>query len=394
MKNFNNFESNIGTILKEEEIPQVGAVDVFTKQVGSLLSENEEVHEAIGDTLNSARKALETMTPGSEFFKGAGYITNKYSGDKSYYPNIRAGFMGLVNKSLDTASDVVNEHIKEMIRQAEIVNVIDPDTDIKSTGLGDILTENYSKGFVASIISKFDEDVEKLKREMVNIQGDKTVISYKNLMSAIEDFELNKRGSKQQQAIYKALSEYVLNLRNPSFLFGMGYLQKSMLTNAITHFTTQLSEWKMLLKATKSQVQVEEDDQEIIGEFLNDEGKIYRNLWIDFLRKLSNATVEASQKGWTSPVSTFSLVTGKLYGKYAGRSGERKFETSTISPQILESFHNKVMVTRFLTKPNVLIYCTPEQWKSISEGGKLYKGATGLGRQAFTAGKNTPKVTL
>jgi hypothetical protein len=394
MKNFNNFESNITTILKEEETPQAGVVDVFTKQVGSLLSEDEEVHEAIGDALNSARKALQTMTPGSEFFSGSGSINNKYDTKKNYYPNIRSGFMGLVNKGLDAASNEANEYIKKLIQQAESAKIIDPDTDIKSTGLSDVITEKYSKGFVSRIVTKFGEDVKHIESVMNGLQGDKTVISYKTLMDSIKDFNAGNRGSKQQRAIEKALEAYIANLQNPAMLFGMGFLQKSAISNALTYFTEQLAEWKMLLKATGSTRAAEEDTEDIIGAFLNHEGKVYRNLWVEFLKKLSNAVVENSQREWMSSVNTFSIVSAKLYGKYAGRAGEKELETTTISPKILEAFHNKVMVTRFLTKPNTLIYCTTEQWKSISEGGKLYKGATGFGRQTYTAGKNTPKVAL
>ena len=349
-------------------------------------------NEAIGDTLNAARGALEKMTPGSEVFKGSGFITNKYDAKKGYYPNIRSGFMGLVNKSLDAAGDELTSHINKLIQEAETKKILDPDTDISKTGLGDIITEKYSKGFVSGIIENFNADVTKLQTVMNTIQGDKSVVSYTNLMEAIKNF-MTKRNSKQQSEIIRTLEEYKNNLANPSYLFGLSFLHKSAINNNIIYFETQLAEWEMLLKASGSTGNVQEDSEDTIGAFLNSEGKVYRNLWVDFLKKLLNATVGQGDR-WRSTVTTYGLVTAKLYGKYTSRTGERSLELSTISPQILETFHKKVMITRFMTNPKVLIYCTPEQWASIEEGGNLYKGITGAAGQAFTAGKNAPKVSL
>ena len=74
---------------------------------------------------------------------------------------------------------------------------------------------------------------------------------------------------------------------------------------------------------------------------------------------------------------------------------EYKDLTKPIAPDVLKAVHAKIMVPLFMSgKNNVMAYATPEQWESISQGGALYKAATQLGRQTWTAGQNRPKTAL
>jgi hypothetical protein len=52
------------------------------------------------------------------------------------------------------------------------------------------------------------------------------------------------------------------------------------------------------------------------------------------------------------------------------------------------------MIPLFLKNKPTMLYATPDQWESISQGGRLGKGLTGLGAQAYAAGANRPKVSL
>ena len=82
--------------------------NAFEKNANNILNEEG------GEILNKFAKTAQEMAPDSNLFGGPGVITNKYDGKKRYYPNIRTGFMGLVNVSVDKANDRIISYLDKL----------------------------------------------------------------------------------------------------------------------------------------------------------------------------------------------------------------------------------------------------------------------------------------
>lgn len=371
---------------------------------------SEIIEEAFGDTLNDAQKALQRMTPGSQIFDGPGHITNKYESGKGYYPNIRSGFGGLINVKLDKASQIVIDNITKL--KSTYSKVLRDPTKPIDPSLKPYITENFSSDYIEKEIESFNKSIAEVKALLDNLQGFRTP-NYVKLYNLLVDFQKTYAGqpapvknkqpdprkAQNAQDLLDQLNVYIQDLDNSTNIqyTSMSFGQRAHLSNAVVGFKEGLEEWQAILKAHPydPNPRVVVDKEPPVGQFLDRDGRIYRNLWGDFLDTLLNAVVGASQRGWGTGPDVHSLLYGGQKGKASFR-GSVKYssaDVATISPEIQKKFHEGFM-TKFFLNPRILIYCTPEQWKSISEGGRLFKAATATGQQAWTAGQNRPKVSL
>lgn len=304
---------------------------------------NGIVNEAASDILNDTQKALKRMTPGSELFNGPGHITIKYESDKNYYPNIRSGFMGLKNLKQDEANNKVIAYI-DQLKTIRAWDFRSPDL----SKIQNYISNEYSPNY---------------------------------MMDAQE--ELNA-ATTAFQTISSAFPT------PPSFM------QVAQLDAAVVELTQANTKYYNMNNQSGT---VDPPENQVPGsKFLRNDGKkvsIYRDKWDVFLNIVQNAVVGAGQERYQSNATTYSIVLGEAPGEHTKEKRVRYQDTKTLSPQILQQFHDKIMVPLFLSgKNNVLIYATTEQWNSISQGGRAYKIATGLAAQAYTAGQNRPKVSL
>lgn len=137
-------------------------------------------------------------------------------------------------------------------------------------------------------------------------------------------------------------------------------------------------------------------------DLLSDEGrsiyKIFRDKWPEFLDRVENAVVGmAQQRGSLSlyGMSSYEILAGR--GRFSRRTGDIRLSgkqgVTTIDPRALSAFEENIMKPIFVDT-KILIHCTHEQWDKISKGGYIYRGIMGAEKQIYSAGKNTPKVSL
>lgn len=368
------------------------------------------LNEATGDMLNTVQAAMKRMSPGSTLFDGPGFVTNKYEPEKNYYPAIRGRSGGLFNKKMKDAEQALYTNIKQLKEDGK--DLYNPAVPIPSN-LQPYITESFSYNYVENTINEFNDSIRNIKETLHSVQEIPSN-KQKRVLQAISNFEkyndnINPvtkkpgppfgRNEMRYRELEDALKDYLRELNNvvnvsaASTSIHLSFLHKSYVINAINEFTKELTRWDELLKRGLSSAKATVDNEPPVAGFLNKEGKIYRDLWEDFLDNILNATVGASQRGWAQGPNLYNILTGGQESKYTGRAGLRYKKIQTIEPKFLKQMHEKIMIPLFI-QPRTLIYATDEQWKNIMEGGRLYKAATWLGKQAFTAGQNSPKVSL
>lgn len=375
------------------------------------------LNEATGDMLNTVQAAMKRMSPGSTLFDGPGFVTNKYDPEKNYYPAIRGRSGGLFNKKMKDAEQALYTNIKQLKENGK--DLYNPAVPIPSN-LQPYITESFSYNYVENTINEFNDSIRNIKETLHSVQEIPSN-KQKRVLQAISNFEKYRdnikttttdegetvthtgspfgRNEMRYRELEDALKDYLRELNNvvnvsaASTSIHLSFLHKSYVINAINEFTKELTRWDELLKRGLSSAKATVDSEPPVAGFLNKEGKIYRDLWEDFLDNILNATVGASQRGWSQGPNLYNILTGGQESKYTGRAGLRYKKIQTIEPKFLKQMHEKIMIPLFI-QPRTLIYATDEQWKNIMEGGRLYKAATWLGKQAFTAGQNSPKVSL
>lgn len=368
------------------------------------------LNEATGDMLNSVQSAMKRMSPGSTLFDGPGFVTNKYDPEKNYYPAIRGRAGGLFNKKMKDAEQALYTNIKQLKEDGK--DLYNPGVAIPSK-LSAYVTESFSYNYVENTINEFNESIRNIKEILHRVQEIPSN-KQKRVLQAIDNFEkysdnidpITKkpgapfgRNEMRFRELADAIKDYlgelnnIVNVSAASTSIHLSFLHKSYVINAINEFTKELTRWDELLKRGLSSANATVDSEPPVAGFLNKEGKIYRDLWEDFLDNILNATVGAAQRGWAQGPNLYNILTGGQESKYTGRAGLRYKKIQTIEPKFLKQMHENIMIPLFI-QPRTLIYATDEQWKNIMEGGRLYKAATWLGKQAFTAGQNSPKVSL
>lgn len=368
------------------------------------------LNEATGDMLNSVQSAMKRMSPGSTLFDGPGFVTNKYDPEKNYYPAIRGRAGGLFNKKMKDAEQALYTNIKQLKEDGK--DLYNPGVAIPSN-LSAYVTESFSYNYVENTINEFNESIRNIKNALHDVQEIPSN-KQKRVLHAIANFEkysdnidpITKkpsaplgRNEMRFRELADAIKDYLRELNNivnvsaASTSIHLSFLHKSYVINAINEFTKELTRWDELLKRGLSSAKAAVDSEPPVAGFLNKDGKIYRDLWVDFLDNILNATVGAAQRGWAQGPNLYNILTGGQESKYTGRAGLRYKKIQTIEPKFLKQMHENIMIPLFI-QPRTLIYATDEQWKNIMEGGRLYKAATWLGKQAFTAGQNSPKISL
>ena len=368
---------------------------------------NEILDEAVGDVLNSAQAAMKRMTPGSGLFDGPGNITNKYDTKKNYYPNIRSGFMGLVNASQDKASQGLIDRIAQLKR----VDTWDPGVQLPAD-LNGIVSTQYSQQFIPAAEGEITAAKEALKKAYERLPRDnQDEKSYHLLlntdtshMTEPEYAELRRWKSEWLKKITDLVSGVSTNYTP------MSMLQKAHVQSYIQEFEIAFEKWFKVTRTVaslqgpngsnnvqgSSNQQVDTSEMMVPGTtFLRTDISVYRDQWENFLNIVQNGIVGSSQRGYAAGANVNSILTGSAPGTYR-KKGEVKYaEQGAISPDVMKKFHEKIMIPLFMGgKNNVLIYATPEQWESISQGGRLYKGVTGAGKETWQAGQKIPKVRL
>ena len=366
---------------------------------------NEILDEAVGDVLNKAQAALKHMTPGSGLFDGPGNITNKYDVKKNYYPNIRSGFMGLVNASQNKAS----QGLIDRINQLKQINTWNSEVQLPSE-LNGIVSTQYSQQFIPTAEAEIeqarraleeaykrmprDPQSEKLYNQLINTDTSGMSKSQKSSHS------IKMSGARDDIDALMQLQEYM----NKQQYSTLSMLQKAHIQTYIAQFNEAFNKWMGILKAkgSLSNIQGSNNQQVDTAEmmvpgttFLRTDVTVYRDQWENFLNIVQNGIVGSGQRGYTTGANVNSILVGAAPGTYH-KKGEVKYtEQGTMSPDVMKKFHEKIMMPLFMSgKNSVLIYATPEQWGSISKGGRLYKGVTGAGKEAFQAGQKIPKVRL
>lgn len=366
----------------------------------------ELLHEAIApDFRNAVQSAMKRMTPGSKLFEGPGNVSNKYDAKKNYYPNIRSGFMGLVNLSFDTAAQKVTERVNTL----KAIDTWDPNVNLPAE-LKNIVSTQYSKDFMEKASNRINEVKTQLDASRKQIPRDNNLeIVFNDLLSAdtskMTRAELDKHQEKTRAAFEK-FEDLLMGKRGPKTTSPQQFsmLQKATYNMHRREMEQEAMRWYKITRSMTSlnpavagsnNSQVGSAREQIGDTFLRKDVTIYRDRWEDFLSIVENATVGAGQKGFAAGSNVSSIIRGEAPGTWK-KKGEVKYaEQQTLEPKMLKIFHEKIMMPLFMSGDNnVLIYATPEQWEQISEGGKLYRAGTWTGKQAWTAGQNAPKVSL
>jgi hypothetical protein len=358
------------------------------------------IDEAAGDMLNAVQSAMKQMSPGSNLFNGPGVITDKYDTNKNYYPNIRSGFAGLINKKEDDAIQIFINRISQL----KNIDTWNPNANFPPE-LNGIVSLQYSQDFIPAAEKEVTDAITKLKESYErlphNNELEKEFIEIINTdISSLTPKEYSKLRSTKSRLIRK-LTDILNPQRNPHYN-EMIMLQKAHIQSFITEFEMAINKWYLISTSVGSlkgdngtNKQVDTADQRIEGTLLRNDITVYRDQWVNFLNTLQNAIVGSGQQQFAKGANVYSILQGRRPAQH-DRKGALEYKTAkTLSPDILKKFHEKIMIPLFMKKPNnVLIYCTREQWDSISQGGRLYKAGTFTGKQVFTAGQNTPKVSL
>lgn len=372
MERFNTFESNID--------------DILVKEAG--------FKNAAGEFIDTAQK-MATKITGTDILGSTGIITNKYDPQKSYYPNIQKGARKFFNRGdADELQDASQRVLDELNRLEILGKKLEDPTSTIPDELAPYITQKFSQNFVSDSINEFNQSINEAEQSLESLQGLPTQ-KLNDLIASIQLFKDN-RSTTQYNEVYQYLKSYINELKTGTVgnLANLSFTQKSHFVNVTENFKFILERWKVLMKASKLANTSAVDNVPPIGQsFINEEGRIYRDMWNDFLDNMARAIVGSIQRGWASSPNTYNLLVGEQKARYTGRGGLAYKEVKVIPPKIIKKFHEDFMIKAFI-KPGILIYCTAEQWKKISEGGILYRGANFLGRQVFTAGQNAPKVSL
>jgi hypothetical protein len=367
---------------------------------------NEILEEAAGDVLNAAQAALKKMTPGSELFDGPGVITNKYDSKKNYYPNIRRGFAGLVNTGMDKASQAVLARINQL----KSIDTWDPNVSLPPE-LNGIVSTQYSQEFMPAAQAEIEEAKKLLETSRAQFPRDNELEKefhdiINTDVSTMSDADYSAFRSKKSRI--RARVEAMASGAAPG-VNQMSMLQKAHYQSFLKEFETAFEKWFKItrtmgsLKGGKgtgdvrggSNQQVDQAKDRIAGTPLRVDGTIYRDQWNNFLTTVQNAIVGAGQQRSVSGANPYTILTGKGGGHIKRRTDIEYSKAQTLGPEILQNFHKKIMMPLFMSgNNNVLIYATPEQWDSISQGGRLNKAITGAGKEAWTAAQKVPKVRL
>ena len=127
------------------------------------------------------------MSPNSGLFDGPGFVTNKYSSDKNYYPAVRKT-AGITNRDMQNAEQLLYENISKLRKKGE--KLYDPGTPIPAD-LTRYVTNSFSHDYVARVIKEFDESIENIKRILKHTQ-ELPSNKLKKLLEAIDNFSDKK----------------------------------------------------------------------------------------------------------------------------------------------------------------------------------------------------------
>ena len=470
--------------------------------------------EAPGDIekpFNIAKKALTKMAgdEGEQLFGGSGMMSNGYSSDKSYYPNIRASFMGWRNISKDKASTALIQRLNEL----KAIDTWNPEWSPEGTELQGMVSTQYSHEFIPNTekamqtaidnlrasyermplntdmqnefdallteLSEMDKASDpaaykalekkkndlfaKLEARMVSGVGQGAQRKYEAALKRFgdsdprtqqlkiaareEEIALNKNistpytdqygtptvqapaawnttgaaqsasvartgaamitmGQKAQQLAMAAAS---VSTDREKYTHGMGEMQQQHVNMMRQEFEKAFKKYESIMSARMSLVgnqgdqsvpgsandQIDSPNEAIDESVLRNDGTIYRDQWGEFVSNVQNAVVGTSQRGYTAGGDLPSILRGRTMSSKFVKRGEKELsKLGTLDPALLKQVHNNTMVPLFLQKKPLLLYATQEQWESVSEGGRLGKGVTGLGSQAYAAGAGRPKVSL
>ncbi|MDD4109968.1 MAG: hypothetical protein PHS54_00280 [Clostridia bacterium] len=374
MERFNTFESKID--------------DILIKEAG--------LKNIAGEFIDTAQK-MATKITGTDLLGSTGIITNKYDPQKGYYPNIQKGARKFFNRGdADELQDASQRVIDELNRLKTLGEKLEDPTAPIPDELSSYVTQKFSQNFISNIINEFNQSINETEQTLNSLQGAPTP-TLNNLITSIQAFR-DDRSTTQYNEVYKQAKAFIRELKsNPAGKFrlsSLSFTQKSYFINISENFKDTLERWKVLMKSSKLANTTAVDTVPPIGEsYINNDGIIYRDMWNDFLDNMARAIVGSIQRGWASSPNTYNLLVGEQKARYTGRGGLAYKEVKVIPPNTIKKFHEDFMIKAFI-KSNILIYCTHEQWKKIVEGGILYRGANFMGRQAFTAGQNAPKVSL
>ena len=367
--------------------------NTYEAQVNALLV---EAPQALAKLANNAQQMASTIT-GSPLFAGPGMISNKYDPKKNYYPNIRARFMGWANLKLDEATS----SLLARLNQLESYDTWDPNVQLPSE-LQAVVSTQYSQKFIPNAEAEIAAARKALEESRQRLPRD-------NALEKEFDAILNTDVSGMSASDYAKFRAKKTDIRtkieamlisSPAAPNQMSMLQKAHYQSYLKEFDEASEKWFKITRSMgalkgkpSNNQQVDTSDKRVGNTHLRVDGKVYRDEWDAFINDIKGGVVGASQTGWARGANLYNLLVGK-----AEAGARRKIEftaSSAIDPKILKQVHDTIMAPLFMSKQsNVMIYATPEQWDSISQGGRLYKGITNALGQGYQAGAHTPKVSL
>jgi hypothetical protein len=328
---------------------------------------------------------LKYMT-GSDLFDSTGVAGNKYNKDKRYYPNIKGA---VKNTSSSEADQKLLTRIEKLKQDGKYF--ADPEVGVQRQPVDyqKFVSELFSMNYIQNAQTKISEDIKKAKEIIQPFQHYQIPV-IRDLIQAVGMFESTKDDTN-----LGLIKLYVETFIQVMPVAPISLLLKSHLDVVAKQLKELTAEWELLMTSSNHR-KVKVDNKPPIGDFLDHNGKVYRDLWEVFLNSVQNGVVGTTQRGFAGAPGPYNIITGGQRGKYMSR-GQVNYtdDTKTVSPDIVKKFHNDIMVPLFITSKNpTLLYLTPEQWEEISKGSTLWRGALGLGKQAFSAGQARPKVSL